>query len=87
VNVAVFDPALTMTLTGTVATDVLLLDRLTDVSDGGAVLSVTVPRESSPPFTVVGFTVTDARLTPDAAVTFNVALFVTPPNDAEIVAV
>jgi len=57
------------------------------VSDDGTAVNVTVPCESSPPFTLVGFTVTDARLTPDAAVTLNVALFVTPPNDAEIVAV
>ena len=41
----------------------------------------------SPPFTLVGLRLSEARLTPDAGVTVNVAALVTPPSDAEIVTV
>jgi hypothetical protein len=86
-NVAVLEPALTLTLAGTVARDVLLLDRLTKVSTDGETVNVTAPCESSPPFTLVGLRPSDARLTADAGVTVNVAVLVTLPSDAEIVAV
>jgi len=86
-NVALLKPALTVTIVGTVARDVLLLDRLTEVSTDGETVNVTVPCESSPPFTLVGLRLSEARLTADAGVTVNVAPLVTPPSDAEIVAV
>jgi hypothetical protein len=87
VNVALFVPALTVTFEGTVAADVLLLESVTDVSADGAAVNVTVPCESSPPLTVVGLRPREARLTVEPDVTVNVALLVTPPHDAEIVAV
>ena len=42
-NVALVEPALTMTVAGTVAADVLPLARLTDVFADGAAVNVTVP--------------------------------------------
>ena len=60
VNVALVEPARTVTLVGTVATAVLLLDRFTTVPPAGAaLLNVTVPREVLPPYWEVGFSVTD----------------------------
>jgi hypothetical protein len=60
VNVALVEPAGTITLVGTVATAVLLLDRVTTVPPAGAaLLNVTVPWDALPPFTEVGFSVTD----------------------------
>jgi hypothetical protein len=43
VKVALVEPALTMRVAGTVAADVLPLERLTDVSADGAAVNVTVP--------------------------------------------
>ena len=57
VKVADVAPAATVTLLGTFAADVLLLDKLTVVADGAAALSVTVPVELEPPVTLVGFSV------------------------------
>src|SRR5437660_12393455 len=55
VNVALVAPAATVTLEGTVATDVLLLESATCAPpDGAGPLSVTVPVEESPPVAVVG---------------------------------
>ena len=63
VNVALLAPAATVTLAGTVAVDVLLLERETaapPVSAGP--LSVTVPVEDCPPpVTLVGFSVSEER--------------------------
>jgi hypothetical protein len=60
VNVALVEPAWIVTLVGTVATAVLLLDRVTTVPpDGAGLLNVTVPRELLPPYWEVGFSVTD----------------------------
>ena len=42
-NVALLEPAFTVTLAGTVAPDVLLLDRLTAVSTDREAVNVTVP--------------------------------------------
>ncbi len=59
VKVALPAPAATVTLAGTVATAVLLLDKLTTASPlGAAPLSVTVPCEAFPPVTLVGETPT-----------------------------
>ena len=63
VNVAVVDPAETVTLLGVVA-DVLLSESVTRMPPVGAgPLRVTVPIELVPPGTVVGFMETDERLT------------------------
>ena len=56
-------PAATVTLAGTVATDVLLLERVTTAPPVGAgPLRVTVPVEEVPPVTLVGFRVTEERV-------------------------
>ncbi len=56
VKVALVDPAGTVTLDGTVAREVLLLDSVTTAPpDGAALLSVTVPCDVLPENTVVGF--------------------------------
>jgi hypothetical protein len=61
-NVALVDPAGTVTLSGTVATNVLLLARVTTAPPAGAIpLSLTVPVEELPPTTVVGFRVSEER--------------------------
>ena len=80
VNVRLVEPAEIVTFDGTVAADVLLLERFTTAPPLGAgALSVTVPVESSPPFTVEGFTVTDERLPAGGGgITVSVAVFVTP---------
>jgi hypothetical protein len=56
VNDALVAPAATVTLDGTLAAAVLLLDSVTWAPpDGAAPLSVTVPVEEFPPVTLVGF--------------------------------
>lgn len=63
VNVAEVEPAATVTDVGTVADEVLLLDRLTSAPpEGAALVKVTVPCDVPPLVTDVGFT-----LTPDSA--------------------
>jgi hypothetical protein len=55
VNAALLDPAATVTLAGTVAADVLLLESVTAAPpEGAGPLRVTVPCEETPPTTVVG---------------------------------
>ncbi len=64
VKLALVAPAGTVTLAGTVATPVLLLDKLTTAPPLGAgAFSVTVPVEELPPVTVVGFKMSDERVT------------------------
>src|SRR5216683_889537 len=64
VNVALVAPAATVTLDGTLAAAVLLLDSATTAPpDGAAPLSVTVPVEEFPPTTLVGFSVSEERAT------------------------
>src|SRR5712671_5812813 len=64
VNVALVAPAATVTLDGTLATVVLLLESVTTAPpDGAAPLSVTVPVEEFPPVTLVGFSESDERET------------------------
>src|SRR5262245_28254622 len=63
VKVVLLAPAPTVTLAGTVATVVLLLDSATTAPPAGAALvSVTVPCEVAPPVTLAGFNVSADRL-------------------------
>lgn len=67
VKLAVLVFSATVTLTGTVATAVLLLLSVTTTPPAGAgPLSVTVPTDGFPPLTVLGFRLTELR---DAALT------------------
>jgi hypothetical protein len=60
VNVALVAPAATVTLAGTVATAVLLLESvITLPPTGAALLSVTVPVDVAPPITAAGLRLKD----------------------------
>src|SRR6266436_7714637 len=60
VNVALVAPATTVTLEGTLAATVLLLESATCAPAGAAPLNVTVPVEDCvPPITLVGFSVSE----------------------------
>src|SRR6266403_3909444 len=62
VKVALVAPAETVTLEGTLAAVVLLLERVTWAPPAGAgPLNVTVPVEEVPPVTLVGFRVIEER--------------------------
>ncbi len=77
VNVALVNPAATVTLAGTCATVVLLLDSETLAPPlGAALLKVTLPVAELPPVTIVGLTDTDDNDTVEAAVTVNAVLLV-----------
>ena len=77
VNVAVVDPAKTLTLAGTCAAVVLLLVSPTVAPPvGAAPLSVTVPVDELPPVTLVGFRVTEDNDTVAAGFTVSVAVCV-----------
>jgi hypothetical protein len=80
VNVALEAPAGTVTLAGTVATAVLLLESATTAPpDGAAPLSVTVASEVLPPVTLVGLRTSEESVTPLACgVTVSAAPLVTP---------
>jgi hypothetical protein len=79
VNVADVLPVATVTLVGTVAADVLLLERVTTAPPlGAALLRVTVPVDGLPPVTLLGFSDTDAAVAVIGAVTLRVALRVVP---------
>ena len=63
VNVALVAPAATVTLDGTRAAAVLLLESVTVAPPAGAApLSVTVPVDEFPPVTLVGFSESDERI-------------------------
>jgi hypothetical protein len=63
VNVVLLAPAATVTVAGTVAVDVLPLEReMTAPPVGAGPLSVTVPVEGDPPVTLVGFSVSEERV-------------------------
>ena len=68
VKVALVAPAATITLAGTPATDMLLLESVTTAPpEGAAPVNVTVPVEEIPPTTDAGFTLTADRLAAAAA--------------------
>ena len=73
-------PAGTVTLPGTVATEVLLLDSVTTAPPlGAAPLRVTVPVELLPPLTLVGLRLREERLTEELeGLTVSVAFCVLP---------
>ena len=84
-NVAVVAPLGTVTFAGTLATEVLLLDKDTTAPpEGAGPLSVTVPVEGLPPTTLDGFTPNELNDTA-GGVTVRGAVLVTPPYNAEIV--
>jgi hypothetical protein len=63
VNVAEVAPAATVTLAGTRATVVLLLESVMSAPpEGAAPLNLTVPVEEFPPVTLVGFKLKDERV-------------------------
>ncbi len=75
VKVRLVEPAGMVTLEGTVATLVLLLDSVTTAPPTGAgALSVTVPIESSLPCTLVGLSVSDDSTTPAPGVKVGAAV-------------
>lgn len=79
VNVALLVPAATVTLEGTLATPVLLLESMTWAPPAGAgPLSVTVPVEELPPVTLEGLSVSEERFG-SGEVTVSKAVCVTPP--------
>ena len=77
VKVAMVAPARTVTLAGTVAAAVLLLERVTDAPPVGAgPLRVTVPVEELPPVTLAGLRLNEETV---AGVTVSKAGWVPPP--------
>lgn len=79
VKVAELTPAGTVTLLGTIAAEVLLLERLTVVAELAAADSVTLPCELELPLTLVGFRVSELSVGWLATVlTVSVALKVLP---------
>ena len=91
VKLAVVAPAATVTLPGTRAAPVLLLESDTTAPPvGAAPLNVTVPVDDCvPPVTLVGFSVNEDNVTGGGAAgfTMSVAVLVVPPNAALIVTV
>lgn len=85
VNVALVNPAGTVTLDGTLVAAVLLLVSATTAPPAGAgPLSVTVPAEELPPVVLDGFIASEVST---GGSTVIVAVCVTPLNAAEMVAV
>jgi hypothetical protein len=79
VNVRLVVPAATVTLAGTVAADVLLLESVTTAPpDGAAPVSVTVPCDVFPPVTLVGLSDSAERVGADAAPAFTVSVVENP---------
>ncbi len=81
VKAALVAPAGMVTVAGTVAAVVSLLERETMAPAVGAgPLSVTLPMEGDPPLTLVGFSVSEVRVGPDGGcgVTVSEAVLVTP---------
>ena len=88
VKLALVWPADTVTLDGTVATCVLLLERVTVAPpEGAAELRVTVPVELFLPLTLVGFKVSEERVALPAGAMAREACAELDPSVAVIVAV
>lgn len=88
VKLALVLPADTVTLDGTVTTDVLLLvSGTTTPPEGAAALRVTVPVELLRPVTLVGFRVSEERVTLPAGVMVREACAELDPSVAVITAV
>jgi hypothetical protein len=85
VNIALVAPAATVTLAGTVAADALLERATTAPPLGAAPLSVTVPVDGDPPFTVAGFSATEDSATAVAGSTVSNVVLVVPLYEAEMV--
>ena len=84
VNVAVVRPAATVTLAGTVATAVLLLDNATTAPPAGAAeVSVTVACDGFPPTRLAGLRATD-EIAAAGGFTVSKALPVTPPYEPKM---
>ena len=84
VKVALVAPAATLTLAGTVAAAVLLLESVTTAPpEGAAPVSVTVPCEELPPVTLAGLSASVESVTgaggDGAGCTVSNAVLVTPP--------
>jgi FlaG/FlaF family flagellin (archaellin) len=78
-KVAVVLALATVTLAGTVAAEVLLLDNETTAPPVGAgALRVTVPVDVLPPTTLVGLSVNELNCTAVTVVTVKVAVLVVP---------
>jgi hypothetical protein len=84
-NVAVVLVERTVTEAGTVAVAVSLLDSVTTAPP--VALSVTVPVDVPPPFTLVGLRVSDANVTAGGGFTVSVAVLVAPSRVAVMVTV
>ena len=81
VKAALVAPAGTVALAGTVAIAVLLLERETRAPPPGAgALNATLPVEGDPPWTPIGFSVSEVRVGPDVGcvLTVSKAVWVTP---------
>ena len=77
VKLALVPPAGTVTLAGTVAAFVLLLESVTCAPPAGAgAFSVTVPAEGFPPVTLAGLRASEETI---GGITVSVAICVAPP--------
>ena len=85
VKIALLLPAETVTVAGTEAAAVLLLESVTTAPPAGAAaLSVTVPVDDVPPFTLAGLTVTEETVPVPAGREINNVLETQwPPKQAE----
>ena len=78
-KLATVAPAGTVTLGGTLAAELLLVSATVAPPDGAGALNVTVPVEDcSPPTTLVGFSVKEARVGSNSGRTVSAAVFVAP---------
>jgi len=78
VKVKLLAPAGTVTLEGTVAAPLLLESSTCAPPVGAAPLSVTVPVEGDPPFTLVGLTANEESMAGLGGVTVSEAVLVAP---------